>query len=183
MIKKIIKNIIIISLITNSIFCIIYNIYNNIKNQEIIDEINAKTVNSKEMQTLTYDVQVGYDNYSFIQSQNALGKRSVLINNLLISIFSLVIGIFASLIMSMEDSKLIKYFLLFIVGNICFNISINILYSKLYDQAFIDGYFIILKNTFILYVLIFFIILLMKIVIAQYHTKKMNNILKKENKN
>ena len=56
------------------------------------------------------------------------------------------------------------------------------LYSKLYEQAFIDGYFTILKNTFTLYILIFFIILLIKVIIAQYHTMKMNKILKKENK-
>lgn len=71
---------------------------------------------------------------------------------------------------------------LFIVGNICFNIPLTMLYSKLYEQAFIDGYFTILKNTFTLYILIFFIILLIKVIIAQYHTMKMNKILKKENK-
>lgn len=180
MIKKIIKNIIFLSLIINSIFCVIYNIYNNIKNQEILDEINAKTMNITEMQTLTFDVQKGYDNYSFIQSQYSMGKRYILINNLTIGIISFIIGIFVTLIIYMDDSKIIKYFLLFILGNICFNIPLTIFYDNLYDISFVNGYFIILKNTFILYTLIFFIILIAKIIIAQYHTKKMNSILRKE---
>lgn len=178
MIKKIIKDIILISLITNSLLCLIYNIYNNIKNQEILDEITSKTINSEEMQTLTFDVQKGYDNYSFIQNQCSLGKRAILVDNLMISIISLIIGIFASLIKSMEDSKLIKYFLIFILGNICFNIPLTMIYSKLYNIAFINGYSIILKSTFILYTLIFFIFLFIKILLAQYHIKKINNILK-----
>lgn len=178
MTKKIIKDIILISLIINSLLCLIYNIYNNIKNQEILDEITSKTINNKEMQTLTFDVQKGYDNYSFIQNQYSLGKRAILVDNLMISIISLIIGIFASLISSMEDSKLIKYFLIFILGNICFNIPLTMFYSKLYNIAFINGYSIILKNTFVLYTLIFFICLFIKILIAQYHIKKINNILK-----
>ena len=103
MTKKIIKDIILISLIINSLLCLIYNIYNNIKNQEILDEITSKTINNKEMQTLTFDVQKGYDNYSFIQNQYSLGKRAILVDNLMISIISLIIGIFASLSRSMED--------------------------------------------------------------------------------
>lgn len=179
MIKNIIKKAIIMTLIINSILCFIYNFCNYINTQILLDDITSQTLNVSEMQTLTFQVQKGYDNYSFLKDQHYMGRKFILANNITISIFSLIIGIAISLITSMENSKLLRHLFIFISSNICWNIILTIIYSILSESIFINNFFMVLKNTFILYTLLFFIIILSRIFITKYQTKKINEILQR----
>ena len=87
MIKNIIKKAIIMTLIINSILCFIYNFCNYINTQILLDDITSQTLNVSEMQTLTFQVQKGYDNYSFLKDQHYMGRKFILANNITISIF------------------------------------------------------------------------------------------------
>lgn len=185
MIKKIIKNTILISLILNFIICSILNTYTFFNAQYILEEITEKTANSTNMTQLTINVQEGKNSYDFIKEQYLLGQYHILSWNFTINIISLIIGLIISLTISMDESKRIKHILIFIIGNISLNTLLTFILirkdSYISFINFIYRYIEIFKDSFIFYVISYVLIICIKLIITQFNIKKMNNLLNKKN--
>lgn len=179
MIKKIVKNIVIISLILNSLLCLIFDTYIFLKNETVLKEISEKSVNSSNMQPLTFFVQEGKSNYDFMKEQELLGQRYILSSNFTISIFSLIVAVLISLIISMDESKFIKLILIFLICNIMINTIFTVINHELYLSSFITGYILVFKELFIPYTLIFILLLCIKVFIIQNSIKRINKLLNK----
>lgn len=181
MIKKIIKNTILISLILNFILCLTLNTYTFFRAQYILDDITEKTLNSTNMTQLTINVQEGINGYDFIREQYLLGQYHILSWNFTINIISLIVGLIISLIISIDESKIIKHILIFIIGNICLNTFLTYLFIR--DDSyssfinFIYRYIDVFKHSFIIYVILYLLFICIKLIITQFNIKKMNNLL------
>lgn len=178
MLKKILKNIILFTLILNSIIGLLYNVYSIIICDTNLNNLVKNSINTSEMHALTINVQKDITVKDFIMDQHLSGERKILIKNLGIFVFSLILSIFIALIISTEESKLSRYILIFIFANICFNTPFAIYYKNLAKLPFINSYYFIFKHLFLLYTLLFSIILTIKITITKYNIDKINTIIK-----
>ena len=178
MIKKLIKNIILISLILNSLLCITFNTYIYFKNNSISNKISEKSINSTDMKIISIEVQEGINTYDFLDQQRILGQHLILSANFMISIFSLIIGIISSLVISLDDSKIIKYVLIFILFNICFNTILTSIFYGFDFYNFVFGYITILKEFFIIYTILYLLFICIKLLVAQLTIKNINTLLK-----
>lgn len=181
MIKKLCKNIIVITLLIYAVISLCFNVYSYLQNEKFFEELAKKTDNTKEYSQIVFSVKKEMDNYDFVMEKHFLGRLYIINYNLDIAVVSLILGIFISLILSIDDSKIIKYILIFIIGNICFNLPFVLFYRNiLFFKTFEEIYFMVFKEFFVLYMILFALCLSIKIFIAKYRIEKMNRFLNKK---
>lgn len=157
---------------------IIFTIFNYCEYSNILQ--NNFVVN-QNMHQEVINLQEGVSIDQMIENKYYVGKVSILSKNLSIFILSILLGFLLSSIKYSKESSILKYILIFILGNFIFvtfvEIFMYIFKVVNISQNFFDIYREILKNTFLIYCFIFFIITFINQKIYELIVKKINKML------
>lgn len=179
--KKFIKNTIIttsiiflfLSLITNSYFLI--NSKQNIKNIGIPQ--------SNETITVSTSIQKDTSVHNLIQLNNYAGRMEIVYNSFKVLFLSIIIGIIISLFTIQKENSKIKFVLIFILGNIIFNILYTITVYFIYKNNSIDlytmGYILnhSIYETFLPYCIIYISLVILQRIYLKHKIDKINNFI------
>lgn len=182
--KKILKNIILSTLIIFSILSIVTIIYSYTNSKIIAQNLITNSESSKmHQETVTLQENMTIANLMKLNYYNGkLGAINEITNSMIISI---IMGILLGTIISLKENSKAKYLLYFIFGNVIYNTIFTIITKAIYayegiEIKFLENYCYNFGKTIWSYILIYFIIALIIIIINKIRVRKLNKELKQK---
>ena len=178
MFKKIIKNTIISTIIISTIINLIFSIYVFFYTKSNMNSLSNPSLESDDIQNITISISEKLTVSDFSKKIYYSGELSILNINLFILIPSFIIGVLLSLFICIDESRKLKYVLLYLIFNVFINTVITLIYNNILGYTFLDGYKIIFKNTILLYTSAFILIMIIRNLITRHNVNKINSLLK-----
>lgn len=182
---KFIKELFIKVIIIYFFLSLIFFIYSYCKYDNILDEYQITETTEFHEEKIT--IPNGQSLNTLIESRHYLGALSIIRNLKNIFLLSIFIAVLLNSIKYSKEYSILRYFLVFILGNFILNVtitSIRYIFMIVNEQAtFLDACIESFYYSIIPYIFIFCIVLGIKKMIDKAKIKELNDMLKSKKKN